>query len=336
MKKSANNTASLDKCPICEVQAKVTEFDAKERLRVKCPGCGKFVITATALAVARRNHIVGDLWRSILSYWVWNRQNLRGKIEIDRNLLELVLKEIELPNHRVQAENLIRWLGQNQQSPEQFISENPRIIATRIGANDDKGVAFIKKYLADNNLIEFYKLTSRQTGDVGIDMNKMRLSFTGWDKFDEIKHSGTSGKVAFMAMQYNDPIHDSVYKKCFKPAVKETGFKLRRLDEYLPAGLIDNQLRVEILNSRFLLADLTNDNLGAYWEAGYAEGLGKPVIYLCETKHFDKFKTHFDTNHHTTIKWDIDDLEEAARQLKNTIRATLPLEAKMVDADKGN
>ena len=57
------------------------------------------------------------------------------------------------------------------------------------------------------------------------------------------------------------------------------------------AGLIDNVMRVQIRDSAFILADLTDDNLGAYWEAGFAEGLGKPVIYLCEAARFDNAKT---------------------------------------------
>jgi len=35
-------------------------------------------------------------------------------------------------------------------------------------------------------------------------------------------------------------------------------------------------------------------NPGAYWEAGYAEGLGKPVIYTCEEAKFVE-ASHFDT-----------------------------------------
>jgi nucleoside 2-deoxyribosyltransferase len=88
---------------------------------------------------------------------------------------------------------------------------------------------------------------------------------------------------------------------------------------------------VEIRRSRFLVVDLTDDNRGAYWEAGFGEGLGKPVIYTCEKAHFEK-GIHFDTNHHQTIVWQSSDLASAAQRLKDTIRATLPAEAKMSDA----
>jgi nucleoside 2-deoxyribosyltransferase len=80
-----------------------------------------------------------------------------------------------------------------------------------------------------------------------------------------------------------------------------------------------------------LIADLTHANNGAYWEAGYAEGLGKPVIYRCNRAVFERERTHFDTNHHLTVIWDPAAPTEAAEQLKATIGATLPDEAQLED-----
>ena len=40
---------------------------------------------------------------------------------------------------------------------------------------------------------------------------------------------------------------------------------------------VDAVIEHEIRACRFLIADLSDDNAGAYWEAGFAEGLGKPV-----------------------------------------------------------
>jgi nucleoside 2-deoxyribosyltransferase len=133
-----------------------------------------------------------------------------------------------------------------------------------------------------------------------------------------------------MAMKFNDEM-DCVFKDCFKPAVAKTGFELRVLTDGQPAGLIDDQLRVALQTSRFVIADLTHDNNGAYWEAGFAEGLGRPVIYTCRKKEWEDRKTHFDTNHLHTIIWDSTNLKKAAPDLTATIRATLPAEAKMTD-----
>jgi hypothetical protein len=63
-----------------------------------------------------------------------------------------------------------------------------------------------------------------------------------------------------MAMPFRNSQLDQVFKECFKPAVYDTGFELRRLDEGQPAGLIDDQLRVRIRTSWFLVAELTTEN----------------------------------------------------------------------------
>jgi nucleoside 2-deoxyribosyltransferase len=98
-----------------------------------------------------------------------------------------------------------------------------------------------------------------------------------------------------------------------------------------PAGLIDDQLRVALRTARFVIADLTHGNKGAYWEAGFAEGLGRPVIYTCRKKEWIDGKSHFDTSHLNTIISDPENLEDAETRLAATIRATLPAEAKMTD-----
>jgi hypothetical protein len=83
--------------------------------------------------------------------------------------------------------------------------------------------------------------------------------------------------------------------------------------------------------ARFLIADLSHGNPGAYWEAGFAEGLNLPVIYTCEAGAWSKSKTHFDTNHMATIIWNETELDQAGKALTAMIRATLRAEAKPAD-----
>jgi nucleoside 2-deoxyribosyltransferase len=132
-----------------------------------------------------------------------------------------------------------------------------------------------------------------------------------------------------MAMQFGDPHLNVLVDDHCKPAVTSTGFELRVLTDRQAAGLIDDQLWVALRRSRFVIADLTHGNQGAYWEAGFAEGLGRPVIYTCRKKEWeeDNRKTHFDTSHLVTIIWDPVNLADAVKRLAATIRATLPDEA---------
>ena len=122
-----------------------------------------------------------------------------------------------------------------------------------------------------------------------------------------------------------------------KSACEQAGFNLLAVNEKRQAGLIDNKIRVDIRNSRFLVVDISDQNQGAYFEAGFAEGLGKPVFYICDKTVFDKHhqtekrkKTvHFDVEHHDIIVWEENNPKAVADQLLASIRNTLPDEAKM-------
>jgi len=159
------------------------------------------------------------------------------------------------------------------------------------------------------------------------------LSFEGWEYYERLREGTAVYRKAFMAMKFGDAELTRILEDVFKPSARRAGFDLFKLDDVPKAGLIDDRLSVEIQSSDFIVADLTHDNLGAYWEAGYAEGLGKPVIYTCEKSRFTTAKTHFDTNHHLTILWDLAAPEASGIDLTATIRATLPHIARLTDDD---
>ncbi|MGB6699040.1 MAG: hypothetical protein WBE80_10095, partial [Methylocella sp.] len=112
------------------------------------------------------------------------------------------------------------------------------------------------------------------------DPARLQLTMAGWQRYEALKHAQVESRTAFMAMKFDNEM-DHVVNDCFKPAVKAAGFELHNLRDGQPAGLIDDQLRVALRTARFVIADLTHGNNGAYWEAGFAEGLGRPVIYTC-------------------------------------------------------
>ena len=315
----------MENCPVCEYPSNVKTWDYGERFNVDCPRCGAFCFTRTATRKLENFEAIENDWRWKLSYWLRKGYKEKERLEVNYNVLMEIIDDIKLPKPKEQSNNLMQWLSQNIRRPEDTVKVDPLILAAIVGCKDGDGVHYIALHLQSQKYITY------ELGNNAPAIVTLGLTFEGWDKVEELKSAISSGNIAFMAMQYGDEKHDEIYKTYFKEAVAKTGFDLRRLDENLKAGLIDNQLRIEIRNARLLLADLTDDNNGAYWEAGYAEGLGKPVIYLCERSHFDRFKTHFDTNHHTTIIWDENNLDEALENLKATIRATFPADAKMAD-----
>lgn len=234
------------------------------------------------------------------------------------------------PSLPEQADNFIRWIGDNLKTGGEYKDVEKLAIQAIIGSVTFEEFVMVFGHLRDKKLID------HKTAVGGGDrvFAQVTLSFNGWERYRELKRATSDSRRAFMAMKYNEPQLDEIVDNVFKPAVKQTGFELFKLpDRPQPAGLIDDRIRVEIQASRFLVADLTHGNAGAYWEAGYTEGLGKPVIYTCEQKVFDdpRSRPHFDTNHHLTILWGTEKPEIIAQKLKDTIRATLPVEVRLTD-----
>ena len=125
-------------------------------------------------------------------------------------------------------------------------------------------------------------------------------------------------------MEFDDHDLDLFVKKVVKPAVKKNiGCDLVDMRDRKKAGILDEIMRRRIRDAKFVIVDLTHDNSGAYWEAGYAEGLDKPVIYICEKEKFERCGTHFDTNHCTTVIWSMDDDEGFSQELTEIIRESL-------------
>lgn len=228
----------------------------------------------------------------------------------------------------VQARKLILWLGKQAEAsmdPAAYITAGRESLASIIGSrNNSTSTSYIVRGLLSEGLIEVDR--GSMAGFSG------QLTFRGWERFGELQRSPHLSRTAFMAMQFLDERLDGVYKDCWIPAVEDAGFELRRLIDGQGAGLIDDQLRVRIRTSKFLIADLSSGNKGAYWEAGFAEGLGRPVIYVCEKKIWESpdknIKPHFDTSHLNTVFWEEGKLDDARTRLANMIRNTFPAEAK--------
>lgn len=309
-------------CPVC---GPASNEDSRKDHDISCDKCGRYKITMEA-------------YDDYLSKPVWHKKNSHkiihylnkffyfGSIKakevpvLDTVKLLQISKE-PLPAIAQQYDNLVLFIGNE--------------LVKGINVSSDS-VVFLPRFdlpytcyaIGSDNKTLFNSIAEELRLD-GIIDSAIKFSFRGWMMYDELKNGAKhKGYDAFMAMKFGDQELDGIYEKHFKPAIKQTNFNLKRVDEEPEAGIIDIRLRNKIKNCRFLIADLTHDNNGAYWEAGYAEGLGKPVIYTC--KNDQKGKTHFDTNHSLTVFWDVKNIAHATKELKSIIRYTIP-ESKQED-----
>lgn len=324
----------MPQCPICLSEASAQSHqrtgDGRAGDKFACPRCGSFFVSDTLPATLHRSLRGDETKIALLSHAVRKMQRDDRAPFLDTPIVEEILKG-SLPSPFQQAENLVLWLGTHLKGPGETVAVDPVSHQSIAGSRTPDGFGFVLKHLFEKGI-----LTGNLINDIsGPKSAYATLTFDGWRYFDELHRGAVTSRKAFMAMKYGDASLDQIVDKAFRPALKKTGFTLQRLDDAPKAGLIDDRLRVEIRTSRFLIADLTHENEGAYWEAGFAEGLGKPVIYTCEKSKFATSKTHFDTNHHLTVLWSADDVRGAEEVLKATIRATLPDEAILQDDNSG-
>jgi hypothetical protein len=146
-------------------------------------------------------------------------------------------------------------------------------------------------------------------GDIGLVGRSQETLFylkpKGWFRLDELHRKEVKSSQAFVAMWFNkatqEPYTNGLYK-----AIYDSGYEARRVDQqHHHLNKVDDEIIAEIRRSRFLVADFTcepgNVRGGVYFEAGYANGLGIPIIWTC--KNTSMGDLHFDTRQYPHIEW---------------------------------
>lgn len=310
------------RCPAC-----LNEYGSESRLwstgrdsiGVDCTTCGKFEVAGSAhgLIDAETSQLT-TLQRAALSH------RLRTAViasaaspMITTTWLEQFLRRPSLPTPAVQAANVIRFIGQTILTTGSKVSHlQPHLYAV-IGAPSPAFAGDLLFELKCRGLVDGIE---RTTISEAPDLLDAYLTLGGWERFQAEQSGTSSATFGFLAMKFGDARLEDFVTNVLKPCVRNgIGYELLDMRDVARAGIIDNIMRAQIRDASFVIVDLTHDNSGAYWEAGYAEGLGKPVIYICESEKFAEAQTHFDTNHSTTVVW----AEESAELFRNELIATL-------------
>jgi len=133
--------------------------------------------------------------------------------------------------------------------------------------------------------------------------------------------TSANSSQAFVAMWFDNSM-DAVYNQAIAPAIQGAGYEPYRIDRDNFLNKIDDEIIAQIRQSKFIVADFTHDTKGSvrgsvYYEAGFAHGLGIPVIF---TAHEDAH-LHFDTRQFPHILWKPNDLNTLRQGLTNRILA---------------
>ncbi len=149
------------------------------------------------------------------------------------------------------------------------------------------------------------------------------ISVRGWEKIGELSKSLLKNQ-GFIAIGYTST--ESILKS-IKETIENgcnTNYIAMVISEKQHNNQIVPEIFYEIRQSKFVVVDVTYPNYGAYYEAGYAEALGKPVIICCRKKEFDEpnSRPHFDIAQKSSIIWkdEADLRERLKRRIESTVK----------------
>lgn len=172
-------------------------------------------------------------------------------------------------------------------------------------------VEFIIDYLEKNNFIE-YSFHSIHTNII------LKMLTSGWARVENTEKDDSDNKNVFIAMSFDESMNE--VRNTLKKVIISNGYNPRIMDEIEHNHQIVPEMLYEIRQAKFVIAELTGHNNGAYFEAGYALGVGKDVIQVCRKDTFGA-DGHFDVKQVNTILWE--NQEDLYKRLDARIKATI-------------
>lgn len=299
-------------CPICKLDAKnVRVWDYGERTSLQCARCGKFTITETAAAMAKSRQLGPKL-----SAWIRERSESGAEVpEINSNTLNEV--EAALPSYRVSEKQLLllRAFERRTLFPGKVIDINEQFDYPLAWAACEEEFRYLLRSLIERGLV--YRTDGpSDLNDSSIFM--LEITSSGWSFLDEHARPAVISDQVFVAMSFSVELK-SAWENAISPALVKAQYRPYRVDAEPHIDRIDTKIITEIKNSRFLVADVTQQRPGVYFEAGYALGLGLPVFWCVRSD--DHENVHFDTRQYNHIIWENE--QNLADQLYNYVSAII-------------
>ncbi len=298
----------MPSCPVCKQSVEHFKDIEGPKSEVQCNYCGEFVIEKSLQAILDSNQYN----QLRIGSWI-RKQNSSGIIPelnaIDfANLISLKDKKINQ-----KYELLLKYVYSEKTIQIQLADLN-RLYLVLFWCEDIK---------------EFNMLLSK-----AVELNHLKLKFDGmsvkeyiitYDGKEFIENLGldnNSNKI-FMAFHFTEEMKKEFESTIKRAVIDSSEGKLEAVRVSSSAtdhdAKIDDELIGMIKSSKAVIADFTGNRTAVYYEAGFAMGLGIPVIWTCKKDDVDKLS--FDTRQYPHIIWENED--DLYNQVVNRLKAKI-------------
>ena len=308
-------TNQIERCAIWPDSQANRRMVSTVAIEIESPRVGgKYIIDG--LMESLLFHGISDSERARLTTWLVN-QRVQGVAApvVTAEVLDNIKTKPPLPIHE-RAERLLQFIAGQTKTIGNPVFVLPDTLEAYAWSESTEWeeVDYLLDYLKEKDWIrgEGFQFGGIEHGSITVE---------GYSRIaEQIANAGSL--QAFVAMWFDDSMNDA-YEKGIKPAIEAAGYQPMRIDQKPDVKKIDDEIIAEIRRSRFLVADFTQHEKeargGVYFEAGFAEGLGLPVIYTCRKNLVENL--HFDTRQYAHIVWETSD--ELREGLLNRIRARI-------------
>lgn len=339
-------------CPVCKSEASCFPDYQHDSVFYRCPVCGRYEFTLNGCQIQRNNQLASFLYYNRFLGGLLQTE-YRYHTTLNKELCDEYKKEFvngDITNgHPVHMDDemINSWYPKSFSERIDYILLRINSLAKHIGQEvsfnnqemlsllfvdrKEKDVNPISKtsgqmlwrdekecykeadymldYLKENGYVKGYLHLRTESGV------ELTLTPKGYARVDELQRNTSNGRNVFVAMKFGDDTKP--LRKAIRKGIKDAEYNAIFIDEVQHNDFITPELLKYIRDSKFVVVDLTHQNNGAYFEEGYAMGLGKPVIQLCK----ENTDLHFDIAQKNTIMWSTED--DIPEKLENRIKATI-------------
>lgn len=335
------------RCFFCNTETNVDVYDAINKTYfVKCPVCGRYETSMRFVSTADKDKVACFLYH-----------HEKEKREADDRFFYFLGAESEYNEEfhwpkfpmRIVSYDEIRSFFPNRFSDKVdmsllAIAKKSRFYGDEIDISDDEmlSLLFACRFDEDgeelpsdklknqyNCLLDYFKSQDYIEAKGHPQYTHLMLLPNGWKQIERLQTTGKQNKDVFVSMSFADDLKPT--REAIRKGIIDAGFSPEFMDEIIHNRQIVPEMFRLIRESKFLIMDISEPNYGAYYEAGYALGLGKEVIISCskkakdrklleEEKKYEKYlRPHFDIAQKQILFWN--DTDDLSKQLTQWIKA---------------
>jgi nucleoside 2-deoxyribosyltransferase len=298
-------------CFLCDLKFENVKDYQESGLNIiiTCRNCGQYVIHKEIIQLLSKNDFQNK--KFILSGLIREYTDEHFEpFEITQSVIDDLIPHVSVPSDLFEQMDKILMYLYKQTTYKGKLIEIMDVEYAIAYAKNIEEFRFLLAKLIELNYIETEK-------------DKYRLSLEGWKRISEIKKINRKSDQCFIAMWFPKDNSMVPFEVGAKLALKKTGHIPFVVKDFEHNDKICDKIIAEIRKSAFMIADFTGHRNNVYFEAGYAKGLGIPVVFTCRDTDFEKIKEQFDTRQYSHIKWT--DSEDLEKKLLNRIEATISI-----------